>query len=106
MSCANIQPISCELHDHLELACVFRYVLDVQQKDGTSQIGCAVTTRTDSNSGEHLVLTGAAGEFEVPLLEINSIIVQTPGARFSKLVFAAECSIQMGKSGSVLSYQS
>ncbi|MEL6950222.1 MAG: Rho-binding antiterminator [Pseudomonadota bacterium] len=78
-------PIACDLHDHIEVACLFRYELAIQLRDGTSVTGKALTTRTLGDKTEHLLLGTKGDSTSVPLNDIRQIDVTTPGARFSSL---------------------
>ena len=80
-------PIACDLHDHLEVACLYRYDLEVHLRDGTQVSGQAVTTRTDADKTEYLVLETAAGRYEVAMPDLARIDVTTPSARFTTLEF-------------------
>ncbi len=87
---SEIRPISCALHDHLEIACLFGYELDVvQENDGSAHAGRAVTTRTAVGGVEYLVLTAATGKVEIPMHKIDTVKVRTQEARFSELTFDA-----------------
>ncbi len=80
-------PIDCALHDHIELACLYRYGLAIHLRDGGRVTGQATTTRTDADKREYLVLTRGGIRLDVPLHEISAIDVLTPGARFASLTF-------------------
>lgn len=80
------QPIDCHLHDHLEVACLYGYELDVSLRNGTTIAARAVTTKT-KNGEEYLVTRLRTGEQDIPMGEIASVIVRTKNAAFSKLDF-------------------
>ncbi len=80
------QPIPCDLHDHIEVSCMYRYELDVTLIDGTTIRGRAVTTRTAIGI-ELLELDVDARTHAVPMHNIAVIAVLTPHARFSTLTF-------------------
>ena len=40
------QPMSCDLYDYLEIACMRGYRLDIELKDGARLVAKALTTRT------------------------------------------------------------
>ena len=79
--------IRCDLHDQLEVACLYRYTVEVATSDGNLLSGTATTTRTDADKSEHLVLTAAGKLQDVPMHEIVHVRVTTPGARFAEIVF-------------------
>lgn len=76
--------ISCDLHDHIEVACLFGYELDVTMVDGSNVRGRARTTKT-ALGAESLVIETRSGERDLLLYEVVTISVLTPGARFQKL---------------------
>ena len=78
-------PIACDLHDHIEVACLYRYELEIHLQDGTTVTGRGLTTRTRSDKTEHLLLGTTADSTSVPLHEIRRIEVKTPGSRFESL---------------------
>ncbi|WP_425541361.1 Rho-binding antiterminator, partial [Stenotrophomonas indicatrix] len=53
------RPISCDLHDHLEIACLRRLRLQVELTDGTLVEGRALTTMSTSAKEEFLRLESA-----------------------------------------------
>jgi Rho-binding antiterminator len=93
-----MQYVSCDTHDYLEVACLYRYELDLTLRDGTELRGRAVDIRTavDAFEGkppgksEHLVLEGETGRFSVPLSELQDVRVTTPGARFHSVDIVLE----------------
>lgn len=80
-------PIDCNLHDHIEVACLYRYDLEIRLRDGACVAGRAGTTRTGSDKTEYLVLDSGGKQFDVPMHEIAVIDVMTRGARFASLQF-------------------
>lgn len=78
--------ISCEMHDYLEVACLYRYELTVTLIDGAVIRGRARTTRT-TKGVEMLLLDTDSGERGIGMHELAEITVLTPDARFSKLRF-------------------
>lgn len=50
------RPIACDLHDHLEVACVYRYRLQIALTDHTNLVAQARTTLTDSDKTEYLIV--------------------------------------------------
>lgn len=88
-----MQQVSCDTHDHLEVACLYRYELDMTLRDGRQLRGRAVDIRIevhgfeDGSAGrsEHLVLEGGSGRFSVPMCELRDVRVLTPGARFQSV---------------------
>lgn len=81
------QPIDCSLHDHIEVACLHGYEVELISRDGVRSRGVARDTKTREGR-EFLLLADANGDFEVALHELQSLRVLTPGAQFSRLDFA------------------
>lgn len=81
------RPIHCDLHDHVELACIYRYRIRVATNDARIITGTAITTRTDRAKQEWLLVEEEGGETSIRLDRIRSIEPLTPGARFSKIQF-------------------
>ncbi len=77
-------PIDCALHDHVEIACLFRYDLEVELRDGRRVRGRARTTRTGADKLEVLVLDGGQ---DIRLDRIARLRVLTPNARFDVVDF-------------------
>lgn len=80
-------PIDCTIHDHLEVACLFAYSLEVRTRDGGKLTGRAADTRTVAGGQEFLVLATESGETDISMHEIAEVTVLTPGARFRHLTF-------------------
>jgi len=49
--------ISCDLHDYIEIACMYRLPIELQLKDGTTQQGTAMDIAKNTNSEECLLLS-------------------------------------------------
>lgn len=78
------EPIACDLHDYLEIACLFGYELDIRRRDGSETRGRAADTRIAAGV-ELLVLFTGLGQIEIPMHDIFHITVRTPHARFREL---------------------
>ncbi|CAI0828190.1 Rho-binding antiterminator [Serratia proteamaculans] len=48
------QPINCDLHDFLEIACLYGYRLDVELVNGQRFQATALTIQTLANEGEFI----------------------------------------------------
>ncbi|NLU17774.1 Rho-binding antiterminator [Serratia liquefaciens] len=48
------RPIDCELHDYLEIACLYGYRLNVELVNGQCFQATALTTQTLENEGEFI----------------------------------------------------
>ncbi|GAB3025445.1 Rho-binding antiterminator [Bowmanella dokdonensis] len=82
-------PIDCGLHDHIEVACLYGYHLELQMHDGDRQTGTAVTTRTEQGR-EFLVLQGEDGKIEVDLAGVSQIRALTDNRYFQVLDLDAD----------------
>lgn len=79
--------LSCDTHDYVEIACLFRYLVELQRRDGGSIIGRAITTSVHPDHGECLIIEGDQSQIEIPLSELNTLRVLTPHARFQSIDF-------------------
>ena len=79
---------SCEQHDYLEIACMFKYLVDIQLKDTQHVYGRAITTRVRAGR-EYLVVDNQGESLEVEMTHMHSLKVLTQGARFTELVISA-----------------
>ena len=79
------QPLSCDMHDYLEIACMYGYHLQVEGIDGCSYAARALTTRTAASKEEFLVLRGDSGQFEVRLDRLLAITPLDANARFGRI---------------------
>ena len=76
--------ISCSIHDYFESACVYKYELSIELKNGEYYSGNAQTiTTTDGNEFLHLLLKGKT--FRLNLEDIKSVKVLTKGAKFDTI---------------------
>ena len=80
-------PIGCDLHDHLELACLRGYQLTLTLRDGSKVSGKAITTRTGTDKVEYLCVAVDGQRVEVPTHELVRLVVTTAGALFEELEF-------------------
>ena len=67
------QPLNCDVHDYLEIACMHRYRLQVEMIDGRSFVARALTTRTAASKEEFLLLARDSGQCEVRLDQLLAI---------------------------------
>lgn len=82
------QPLNCDLHDYLEIACMHRYCLQIEMLDGQGLAARALTTRTAPSKQEFLVLQGNNGQFEVRLDQLLAITPLDPNASFGRIELA------------------
>ena len=87
------QPLKCDLHDYLEIACLRGYRLDIELIDGGRLVAKALTTRTSSEKEEFLCLDTADGQREIRLDQLLAVTPLDDDAQFGRVVLAgASCS--------------
>jgi Rho-binding antiterminator len=52
----NSDILKCDLHDYLEIACLFKIEVEITLIDATQVIGLPITTTIDSDRNECLVM--------------------------------------------------
>ncbi|MGZ4960173.1 MAG: Rho-binding antiterminator [Methylomonas sp.] len=78
--------VSCELHDYLEIACLYGYQVRLKLKDGQIIEGKAIDTLTTADKHEYLIVdTGQQQQIELNLL--TKLQVLTPNAKFKDVSF-------------------
>ena len=82
-----IKPIDCDLYDYLEIACMHRYQMRVTLDSGAVLRGRAVTTATQPDKTEMLVLLTRQGNQNVAMHQLKRIDIETKGATFQHLEF-------------------
>ncbi|MDQ3203687.1 MAG: Rho-binding antiterminator [Pseudomonadota bacterium] len=88
------QPLNCDLHDYLEIACLRGYRLGIELIDGGRLVAKALTTRTSSTKEEFLCLEALDGPLEIRLDQLLAITPLDDNAQFKRIELAgASCSI-------------
>jgi Rho-binding antiterminator len=82
------KPIACDVHDYVEVACLFGYDLRLQLRDGSIVMGKAMTTITRPDKTEVLQLRQGDSLANIPLHEAVHADVLTPNARFDQIEFS------------------
>jgi len=78
--------IACDLHDYIEIACMYHYQVKLTLKDQTSIEGKAIDILIGSDKREYLVIdTGQKQQIE--LNQLKKLQVLTPKAQFSEVSF-------------------
>ena len=75
--------ISCELHDYLEIACLYGYRVKLTLKDHQTVEGKAIDTFTTAEKREYLLID----DQQIELNRVKKLQVLTPNAKFSEVVF-------------------
>lgn len=87
---AAYRPLQCDLHDFLEIACLYRYWLRVELRDGPTFDAQAFTTHTRRNSQEgleeYLEVRVDDASREIRLDRLHAITPLEPTARFGRIV--------------------
>lgn len=83
---SDYQPLACDLYDYLEIACLYRYRLEIELLDGTRLQGQALTTETTASKEEFLLLHYADGERRLRLDRLLAITPQDAGASFGRVL--------------------
>lgn len=79
--------ISCELHDYLEIACMYGYRVRLTIKNHQTIEGKAIDTVTTAEKREYLVIDNGHKKHEVELNQLVKMEVLTPNAKFKKVSF-------------------
>jgi len=79
-------PISCELHDYIEIACMHGYRVRLEVKDGQSLEGKAVDVITTPEKREFLVIDTGQKQ-QVELNQLVRMTTLTPNASFKEIAF-------------------
>lgn len=78
--------ISCELHDFVEVACMYRYQLKLILKNNQVIEGKAIDIVNSPEGRECLVIDSDSRQ-QIELTRLTRMEVLTPNARFSEVVF-------------------
>ncbi len=79
------KPLTCELHDYLEIACLYRYRVKLHLKDQTALEGVAIDVA--SRDGHEYLLIEAGEKRTIDLNELVKLQVLTPNAKFTEVMF-------------------
>ena len=78
--------ISCELHDFIEVACMYGYQIQLVLKDDQVIEGKAVDITTSKDKREYLIIKNVQ-EQQVELTQLTKLTVLTPNAQFKEVIF-------------------
>lgn len=82
------RPISCDLHDHLEIACLRRLRVRVELVDGTQLEGRALTTSSTPEKEEFLRLECGREVRELRLDQLHAITALDDSGGFGRVVLS------------------
>lgn len=78
--------ISCELHDFVEVACMYGYQLKLILKNNQVIEGKAIDIVNSPEKHECLVIESASRQ-KIELTQLARMQVLTPNAKFSEVIF-------------------
>jgi Rho-binding antiterminator len=78
--------ISCDLHDHIEVICMYGYRIRLELKDQQIIEGTAVDIITSPEKREYLLINNGQ-EQQIELTQLAKMAVLTPNARFKEIIF-------------------
>lgn len=78
--------ISCNNHDYIEIACMYRYPVVINFKSGFEITGVAIDTYINTSRQECLKIISAGTIQRIVLDEIHKLTVQTDDAKFKELI--------------------
>lgn len=79
-------PISCDLHDHIEVVCMYGYQVRLELKNQQIIEGKAIDIITSPDKHEYLLIKNEE-EQKVALTQLAKLHVLTPDARFKVVNF-------------------
>lgn len=87
---SNYKPLHCDLHDFLEIACLYGYTLDIELTDGQCPTARAIITQTASTREEFLEVETTDGRQEIRLDQLSEITPLDKNAKFGRVVLGDE----------------
>lgn len=78
--------IACDLHDYIEIACMYGYQVKLTLKDQTTIEGKAIDTLSTPEKQEYLVIDDGQKQ-RIELSQLKKLQVLTPKAQFTEVVF-------------------
>lgn len=90
MKMDTYKPLHCDLHDYLEIACLYGYTLNIELTHGQHVTARAITTRTASTREEFLEVDTEGGRQEIRLDHLLAITPVDEDAKFGRVVLAPD----------------
>ena len=84
---SDASPVSCELYDYVEVACLYHHRLRVRTTDGQTLDGIAVDVRADGHGNEFIVMRSPGRELLIRLDAVTTIETLTDDARLGEVRF-------------------
>lgn len=79
--------ISCELHDYLEIACLYGYQVKLTLKDYRIIEGKAIDVLTTTEKREYLIIDTGYEQRQIESNQLSKMQVLTPNAKFKEVTF-------------------
>lgn len=79
--------ISCELHDYVEIACLYGYRVKLTLKDHQIIEGKALDVLTTAEKREYLVIDNEHEQQQIELNQLGNMQVLTSNAKFKEVSF-------------------
>jgi len=79
--------ISCELHDFIEIACMYGYRVKLTLKEQQTIEGKALDIVTNADKREYLVVDTGQDKQKIELLRLDKMQTLTPNAVFKVVTF-------------------
>jgi len=79
--------ISCELHDYLEIACMYGYWVKLTLKDQQIIEGKAVDVLTTAEKREYMVIDNGREQQQIEVNQFSKMQVLTANAKFKEISF-------------------
>ncbi len=79
--------LSCELHDYLEIACLYGYRVRLTLKNHQAIEGKALDTLSTAEKREYLLIDTGHGQQRIELNQLAKMQVLTPNAKFKDVTF-------------------
>ncbi|MEO4047875.1 Rho-binding antiterminator [Pseudomonas sp. CAU 1711] len=80
------RPLSCDLYDYLEIACMHRYRLRIELVGDGELLAQALTTETTAGKEEFFLVESAEGVQRLRLDRLLAITPLNPGASFGRVL--------------------
>jgi len=83
--------LNCDLHDYLEIACLFKFTVELTVDNNERYIGIPISTRVHSDSAEYLdfTLDKSTKKISIPLLSLQRMTALSYNPHFSSVLFKA-----------------
>jgi Rho-binding antiterminator len=80
------KPISCHLHDYIEIACLYGYRIKLELVNGGTLQGQAITIETE-NQREYLLIDVAGAQHRIETNQLKRMQALTHNPHFNHIQF-------------------